>query len=70
MKKIMTVILAALLLAAGLNMTVAQDNTMSFFQTSAGPGSPWNDAHPSRGCSQENLISTGGDGLFYCFAAD
>jgi len=34
------------------------------------PGSPWNDAHPSRGCSQENLRSTGGDGLFYCFAAD
>jgi hypothetical protein len=34
------------------------------------PGSPWNDAHPSRGCSQENLQSTGGDGLFYCFAAD
>ena len=210
MKKIMTVILAALLLAAGLNMTVAQDNTMSFFLTSAGPGnganlgglagadahcqaladaagagsqtwraylstdsvsardrigggpwhnadgvliansvddlhgdsanvnketavdeagkvvngsgdspnrhdiltgsqidgtafdddedhtcsnwtnsgdgsanvghhdrmsrgkpgSPWNHAHPSRGCSQENLQGTGGDGLFYCFAAD
>ena len=34
------------------------------------PGSPWNDAHPSRGCSQENLRSTGGDGLFYCFAVD
>jgi hypothetical protein len=34
------------------------------------PGSPWNDAHPSRGCSQEALRSTGGDGLFYCFAAD
>lgn len=34
------------------------------------PGSPWNDAHPSRGCSQEDLRSTGGDGLFYCFAAD
>ena len=28
----------------------------------------WNSAHPSRGCSQENLRSTGGDGLFYCFA--
>ena len=32
------------------------------------PGSPWNDAHPSRGCSQEDLRGTGGDGLFYCFA--
>jgi hypothetical protein len=28
----------------------------------------WNSAHPSRGCSQENLRSSGGDGLFYCFA--
>lgn len=28
----------------------------------------WNSAHPSRGCSQQNLISTGGNGLFYCFA--
>lgn len=33
-------------------------------------GSPWNQAHPSRSCSQEDLIATGGDGLFYCFAAD
>ncbi len=30
----------------------------------------WNSAHGSRGCSQENLQSTGGDGLFYCFVAD
>jgi hypothetical protein len=31
----------------------------------------WNSSHPSRGgCSQEALRSTGGDGLFYCFAAD
>jgi hypothetical protein len=29
----------------------------------------WNSAHPSRGCSQANLQATGGDGLFYCFAA-
>jgi hypothetical protein len=28
----------------------------------------WNSSHPSRGCSQENLRGTGGDGLFYCFA--
>ena len=34
------------------------------------PGSPWNAAHPSRGCSQEALQASGGDGLFYCFAAD
>ena len=34
------------------------------------PGSPWNAAHASKGCSQENLVATGGAGLFYCFAAD
>ncbi len=28
----------------------------------------WNSAHPSRGCHQEGLRSTGGDALFYCFA--
>ncbi|MET0165507.1 MAG: hypothetical protein ABW318_10945 [Vicinamibacterales bacterium] len=32
------------------------------------PGSPWNSAHPSKGCSQENLVATGGAGLLYCFA--
>jgi len=30
----------------------------------------WNSSHPSRGCSQQDLISTGGDGLLYCFAAN
>jgi hypothetical protein len=34
------------------------------------PGSPWNSAHPSKGCSQENLVATGGAGLIYCFAAN
>lgn len=29
----------------------------------------WNSSHPSRGCSPDGLISTGGAGLFYCFAA-
>ena len=28
----------------------------------------WNSSHPSRGCSQDALKSTGGDGLLYCFA--
>jgi len=27
----------------------------------------WNSAHGSRGCSQQNLQGTGGNGLFYCF---
>jgi hypothetical protein len=34
------------------------------------PGSPWNSAHASKGCSQENLVATGGAGLIYCFAAN
>ena len=29
----------------------------------------WNSAHNSRGCSQEDLVGTGGNGYFYCFAA-
>jgi hypothetical protein len=28
----------------------------------------WNSSHPSRGCSQDALRSSGGDGLLYCFA--
>jgi hypothetical protein len=27
----------------------------------------WNSSHPSRGCSQEALVGTGGAGLLYCF---
>ncbi|HEY0920248.1 DUF1554 domain-containing protein [Devosia sp.] len=30
----------------------------------------WNASHASRGCSQEALIGTGGNGYFYCFAVD
>jgi hypothetical protein len=30
----------------------------------------WNSVHPSRGCSEQDLQSTGGAGLFYCFAVD
>ena len=30
----------------------------------------WNSSHPSKGCSPDNLASTGGDGLFYCFATN
>ncbi len=29
----------------------------------------WNSAHPTRGCDPQGLRSTGGNGLFYCFAA-
>jgi hypothetical protein len=38
------------------------------------PSKSWNTSHPSRGpdggCSQNDLKSTGGDGLLYCFAAN
>ncbi len=30
----------------------------------------WNSSHPTRGCSQEALVSTGGAGLLYCFASN
>lgn len=33
-----------------------------------GGNTSWNSAHRSRGCSQDQLKSTGGDGLMYCFA--
>ena len=29
----------------------------------------WNSSHPTLGCTQEAVRPTGGDGLFYCFAA-
>lgn len=36
-----------------------------------GGNTSWNSTHASRGgCSQDALMSTGGDGLFYCFATD
>ena len=31
-------------------------------------GPSWNAAHMSKGCSQDNLIGTGGNGYLYCFA--
>jgi hypothetical protein len=30
----------------------------------------WNSSHQSRSCSQPDLIATGGNGLFYCFAVN
>jgi len=33
-----------------------------------GGGISWNSVHPSRGCSQPDLVATGGAGFFYCFA--
>jgi len=69
----------------GTAFSAGEDNTCSNW-TSGGEGramvghhdrrslqpglSPWAAAHPSRGCSQENLVASGGAGLLYCFAAD
>jgi len=34
------------------------------------PSKSWNASHPSRGCSKDDLPKSGGNGLFYCFAAN
>lgn len=68
----------------GRAFTDAADHTCGNFTSSAATGSAqvghfdrtgggntsWNSAHPSKGCGQENLVSTGGAGLFYCFATN
>lgn len=62
------------------------DGTCGNWSSSAGDGSArvghfdrtgggenptsWSSAHGSRGCGQEDLRGTGGDGLFLCFASD
>jgi hypothetical protein len=38
------------------------------FDRTGGGNASWNSAHPSKGCSQENLVGTGGAGYLYCFA--
>src|SRR5215471_3523811 len=35
-----------------------------------GGNGSWNSTHASRGCGQQNLVSTGGAGLLYCFAVN
>jgi hypothetical protein len=67
----------------GKAYTDAMDHTCNNWTSSGGPPAgaqlghsdrtgggnvSWNSAHASRGCSQEQLVSTGGAGLFYCFA--
>ncbi len=34
------------------------------------PAKSWNSSHQSRGCSIDQLRTSGGAGLYYCFAAD
>ena len=67
----------------GRAYTDAMDHTCSNWTSSAagmgtaqlghsdkqgGGNSSWNSTHASRGCSQENLVATGGAGKLYCFA--
>ena len=40
------------------------------FDRTGGNNTSWNSAHGSRGCSQANLVSTGGAGRLYCFAVN
>jgi hypothetical protein len=52
------------------NWTKSGEGTaqLGHFDRTGGGNTSWNSAHPSRGCSQQDLISTGGAGLLYCFA--
>lgn len=44
--------------------------TVGHHDRHGGGNTSWNAAHESRGCSAEDLRATGGNGYFYCFAAD
>ena len=72
-------------MADGRAFTDGEDHTCSNWSSAAdGQGSvqvghhdrigfqdnSWNSSHSSAGCSQENLIGTGGAGLLYCFAVN
>jgi hypothetical protein len=54
------------------NWTSGTDGTaqLGHHDRQGGGNTSWNSAHASRGCTQENLRSSGGDGLLYCFATD
>ena len=52
------------------NWTSSSDGTamLGHVDRMGGPNASWNSVHPSQGCSQANLVATGGAGLLYCFA--
>jgi len=54
------------------NWTSESDGTaqLGHYDRTGGGNTSWNSTHASRGCSQENLVSTGGAGLLYCFAVN
>ena len=43
---------------------------LGHFDRTGGGNTSWNSTHQSRGCTQANLVSTGGAGLLYCFAVN
>jgi hypothetical protein len=52
----------------------AEGSAMTGHHDRAGPidhpwATSWNSSHATLGCTQPLIIKTGGDGLFYCFAA-
>jgi hypothetical protein len=55
--------------SADAGSTIVGHHDRSGLDTSP-PALSWNSSHPTKGCSQQALISTGGNGLFYCFAAN
>jgi hypothetical protein len=55
---------------AGATTTSGPGANVGHHDRTGGGNSSWNFAHRSQGCSQENLVATGGAGLFYCFAAN
>jgi hypothetical protein len=57
---------------AGQDMTCANWTSATTGKARVGhhDRAQWNSAHDSQGCTQENLRASGGDGLFYCFAAN
>lgn len=56
------------------NMSQGQPRTHSAMighhDRAGGGNSSWNAAHQTQGCSQPNLVASGGAGLFYCFATN
>jgi hypothetical protein len=60
---------------ANVNLTCGNWTSSTFgsamlghMDRTGGANKSWNAAHMSRSCSQPDLIATGGNGLFYCFA--
>lgn len=52
------------------NWTSSSDGTaqLGHFDRLGGGNASWNSVHASQGCSQQQLVATGGAGRLYCFA--